>query len=291
MNKLQSFVVRLLGIQNTTLRNPADWFIDALGFGKAASGERVSHRAALGLSPYYCGVRMISETVGSLPLNVYKRRPIRGQDVWRDHPAHFLLHSEPNPEMTAMSFRQTLCGHAIGYGNAYAEIVRRADGMPAELWPLPPDRTQAVRAEDDSLWYEVRLDNGSAVHLPARDVLHVPGLGFDGVRGYSLISVAMESIGINLAMEKFSATFFSNGGHISAVAETDNVLSDDSFKRLKSEINEKIGGLENAHRIALLEAGVKLKPLNITNRDTQLIESKRFSIEDWARWLNMPPMA
>ncbi len=250
MNKLQSLVVRLLGIQNTTLRNPADWFVEALGLGKAASGEKVSHTAALGLSPYYCGVRMISETVGSLPLNVYKRRPSRGQDVWRDHPAHFLLHSEPNSEMTAMSFRQTLCSHAIGYGNAYAEIVRRADGMPAELWPLPPDRTKTVRADDDSLWYEIRLDDGSTVHLPARDVLHIPGLGFDGVRGYSLIQVAMESIGMNLAMEKFSAKFFSNGGHISAVAETDNVLSDDSFNRLKSEINEKIGGLENAHRIA-----------------------------------------
>lgn len=288
MNKLQSFVIRMLGVQNTTLRNPADWFLDSLGYKKSSSGMHVSHAAALGLSPYYCGLRMISETVGSLPLNVYKRRPTQGQDIWREHPVYPLLHSEPNPEMTAMSFRQTICAHSIGYGNAYAEIVRRGDGMPSQLWPLPPDRTKPVRADDQSLWYEVRLDDGSTVRIPARDILHIPGLAFDGLRGYSLISVAMESIGINLAMEKFTGTYYSNGGHISAVAETDNVLTDDAFNRLKKEINEKIGGLNNAHRIALLESGVKLVPLNLSNQDSQLIEGKRFSVEDWARWLNMP---
>ena len=289
MNKLQSFIVKVLGIQNTTLRNPADWFMDALGYKKSSSGEQVSHAAALSLSPYYCGVRMISETVGSLPLNVYKRRPTRGQDVWREHPVHPLLHSEPNPEMTAMSFRQTLVGHAIGYGNAYAEIVRRGDGMPAQLWPLAPDRVKPKRDENNDLWYEVRIDNGGYAYLPAADVLHVPGLGFDGICGYSLISVAMESIGINLAQEKYTGKFFSNGGHVSAVIETDNVLQDDTFARLKSEIAKNIGGLDNAHRIAILEAGLKLKPTNITNGDAQLIEGKRLSIEDWARWLNMPP--
>lgn len=289
MNKLQSFIVKTFGIKLTTLRNPADWFMDALGYSESASGEKVSHQKTLGLSPYYCGVRMISETVGSLPLNVYKRRPVRGQDVWRDHPAHFLLHSEPNPEMTAMSFRQTLCGHAIGYGNAYAEIVRRGDGMPAQLWPLGPDRTKPIRNEDGSLWYEVRLDDGGYVYIKAADVLHVPGLGFDGITGYSLIQVAMESIGINLAQEKYSGKFFSNGGHVSAVVETDNVLQDETFERLKKQINEKIGGLDNAHRIAILEAGLKLKPTNISNVDAQLLEGKRFSVEEWARWLSMPP--
>jgi len=289
MNKLQSFIAKALGIKSTTLRNPADWFMEALGYNKSASGEKVSHAAALSLSPYYCGVRMISETVGSLPLNVYKRRPVRGQDVYREHPVHSLLHSEPNPEMTAMSFRQTLCAHAIGYGNAYAEIVRRGDGTPAQLWPLCPDRVKAKRDENDALWYEVRLDDGGFSYIAAKDVLHVPGLGFDGISGYSLISVAMESIGINLAQEKYSGKFFSNGGHVSAVIETDNVLQDETFERLKSEIAKNIGGLDNAHRIAILESGLKLKPTNISNTDAQLIEGKRFSIEDWARWLNIPP--
>lgn len=289
MNKLQSLAARFLGIKMTTLRNPSDWFIEALGLRDSSSGEKVSHSAALGLSPYYCGLRMIAETVGSLPLNVYKRRPNRGQDIWRDHPAHALLHDAPNPEMTAMSFRQTLCGHAIGHGNGYAEIVRRGDGMPEQLWPLMPNRTRPIRADDLSLWYEVGIEDGSFRYLPAADVLHVPGLGFDGVSGYSLIRVAMDSIGMHLAQEKYGAKFFKNGGHVSAVAETDGVLKQETFDRLKKEIAVKIGGLDNSHRIALLEAGIKLKPLNITNEDAQLIESKRFSIEEWARWLNMPP--
>lgn len=290
MNKLQKAIASIFRFpQMATLRNPSEWLLEAFGVQKSASGMDVSHRRALGLSPYYCGLRMISETVGSLPLNVYKRRPVRGQDVWRDHPAHSLLHNEPNPEMTAMSFRQTLCSHAIGYGNAYAEIVRRGDGMPTQLWPLPPDRVKPERSEDGSLWYEIRLHDGGFAYIPAADMLHIPGLSFDGLIGYSLIKVAYESIGINLAQEEYSARFFSNGGHVSLVAETDNVLKPETFERLKGEIQKKIGGLDNAHRIALLEDGIKLKALNISNVDAQLIEGKRFSVEEWARWLSMPP--
>ena len=291
MNKVQTFIANLIGIKSatTTLRNPASWLLEAFGVMKSSSGMNVSHRAAMGLSPYYCGLRMISETVGSLPLNVYKRRQTRGQDIWRDHPAHILLHSEPNPEMTAMSWRQTMCAHAIGYGNGYSEIVRRGDGMPAQIWPLLPDRTRPVRDDTGALWYEVTIETGQKRYIPASDVIHVPGLAFDGIVGYSLISVAMESIGINLAQEKYSGKFFANGGHVSAVIETDSVLQEDTFTRLKAEIAAKIGGLDNAHRIAILEAGLKLKPTNITHEDAQLIEGKRLSIEDWARWLNMPP--
>ena len=295
MNKLQQLAARVFRIKALTAR-PRDmnlsesaWWLEARGFRTPSTGEVVSYNSMLGLPAFYCGTRMISETVGSLPLNVYKRRPVRGQDVWRSHPVHFLLHNEPNPEMTAMSFRQTLCSHAIGYGNAYAEIVRRGDGMPAQLWPLGPDRVRALRADDGVLWYEVRKLDGGVAYIPYYDMLHIPGLGFDGIQGYSLMHVALESIGINLAQQKYEGKFFSNGGHISLAAETDNVLKEDTFNRLKGELNAKLMGLDNAHRIALLEAGIKLKPLNINNVDAQLLEGKRFSVEDWARWLNMPP--
>jgi len=295
MNKLQAFAARLLGIKSLTARprdmnlSEAAWWLEARGFRTPSTGETVSYNSMLGIPAFYCGTRMISETVGSLPLNVYRRRPTRGQDVWRTHPAHPLLHDEPNPEMTAMSFRQTLCSHAIGYGNAYAEIVRRGDGMPAQLWPIGPDRVRALRADNFSLWYEVHKLDGGMAYIPAYDMLHVPGLGFDGVQGYSLMHVALESIGICLAQQKYEGKFFSNGGHISLAAETDNVLKEDTFNRLKGELNSKLMGLDNAHRIALLEAGIKLKPLNINNVDAQLLEGKHFSVEDWARWLNMPP--
>jgi HK97 family phage portal protein len=152
-----------------------------------------------------------------------------------------------------------------------------------------PDRTRPIRADDNSLWYEISIETGEKRYIPAADVLHVPGLAFDGIVGYSLISVAMESIGINRAQEKYSGKFFSNGGHVSAVIETDSTLQEDTFTRLKAEVATKIGGLDNAHRIAILEAGLKLRPTNITHTDAQLIEGKRLSIEDWARWLNMPP--
>lgn len=285
MNILQRLLTR---IRAATLRDPPEWLREAFGVYASDSGENVSEATTLSLSAYYCGMRMISETVGSLPLRVY-RRTADGRDIARDHVVDPLLHTEPNPEMTAMGLRQTMVAHCIGWGNAFAEIVRRGDGMPSQLWLLLPNRTRPRRADDGSLFYEVRLDDGSFRYIPARDVLHVPGLGFDGLRGYSILQVARNSIGYDLAQHKYGSKFFANGGHVSMAAETDNVLGDDAFKRLKSELVSKIGGLNNAHRIALLEAGVKLKPLNITNEDAQFIENKRFSVEEWARWLNMPP--
>lgn len=274
--------------QTTTARSLATWFLDALWGREASTGVRVSEAVALGLSAYYCGVNMIAGTVGSLPCNVYKRDG-RKRDVWDVHPAHWLLHHEPNPEMTAMSFRQTAVVHAIARGNSYAEIERDGDGNPRYLWPLLPTQTRPLRDEDGTLWYEVRLDTGEPRYLRRENVLHVPGLGFDGVVGYGLIQVARETIGLNAAQDQYAGKFFKNGGNISGVVETANVLKDETFERLKKEVAEKFSGLSNAHRIAILEAGLQFKSINPTHEEAQLIESRRFSIEEWARWLNMPP--
>jgi len=275
--------------ETTTLRSPAAWFLEALfGQREASSGVRVSEATALGLSAYYCGVNMIAGTCGSLPLNVYKSDG-KKRDVWAQHPAHRLLHTEPNPEMTAMSMRQTWITHALARGNAYGEILWDSRNNPEQIWLLPPHLTKPRRDDRGQLWYEIRPWDKEVRYLKPEDVLHIPGMGYDGIMGYGLIQVARDAIGLNSAQDQYAAKFFRNGGNISGVVETDSVLTDGQFTRLKSEIAEKLQGLTNAHRIAVLEAGLKFKSMNPTHRDTQLVEERRFTVEDWARWLNMPP--
>ncbi len=273
----------------STTRSPATWFLEAMGFAReSASGVVVSESTALGLSPYYCGLNMIAGTVASLPLNVYKTDGAR-RDVWDKHPAHYLLHTEPNPEMTAMSFRQTAVVHAISRGNSYAEITWNARNDPAALWPLPPTITKPVRDDQGALWYEVRPWDKEVRYLRPENVLHVPGMGFDGVMGYGLLQLARESIGLNAAQDAYAAKFFRNGGNISGVIETDRTLTDPQFARLKSEVAQKLSGLANAHRIAILEHNMKFKAMNPTHEEAQLTEARRFTVEEWARWLCMPP--
>ncbi len=285
-------VDRLLTVpraETSTLRSPATWFLEAMfGNREVASGVKVSESTAFGLSAYYCGLNMIAGTVGSLPCNAYKVDGKR-RDVWAQHPAHYLLHTEPNPEMTAMSFRRTLCAHAISRGNAYAEIVWDGRNNPVQLWPLSPTITKPVRDDNDVLWYEVRPWDGEVRYLKPEDVLHVPALGPNGQMGVGILQLARESIGLNAAQDAYAAKFFRNGGNISGVIETDRTLTDPQFARLKTEVAQKLSGITNAHRIAILENNMKFKPMNPTHEEAQLIEARRFTIEEWARWFCMPP--
>jgi len=291
MNGVQRFLSRALlpKAESTSIRSPASWFMEALfGQREAASGVKVSEAVALSLSAYYCGVSMIAETIASLPLNVYKQTD-KKREVWDRHPAHRLLHKCPNPEMTAMSMRESWVFHAISRGNCYGQIIWDARGEAKEIWILPPHITKPVMDDQKQLWYEVRPWDGEARYLKPEDVIHVAGMGYDGIMGYGLIQVARDSIGLNAAQEQYASKFFRNGGNISGVLETDKILDDKQFSRLKSEVAQKLQGLDNAHRIAILENNMKFKPMNPTHREAQLIEERRFTIEEWARWLKMPP--
>jgi len=291
LDQLKNTLRNWLGVkaQTTTLREPATWLLDLFG-SETAAGVRPSQKIAYSLAPYYCGVRLISETLASLPLNVYRRTPgdRPGRVVAESHPVHFLLHREPNPEMTSMVFRECLTAHCIDHGNAYAEIQRDSMGVPVALWPLAPTWTWPRLDSDGTLYYETWV-NGEPNILQAKDVLHVPGLGWDGRKGYPLLQLAAERIGLDAAQRNYSGKFYANGGHVSAVVETENKLDDETFARLKLQLRENFSGLSNAHRVALLEYGLKFRSLNQTNVDAQLAEGMKFSIEDWARWFNIPP--
>lgn len=271
----------------TNLSNPDAWLWDAFGARKSATGAHVSGASALRSSAVLACVRVRSETIASLPLPVFRRKQPRGKDIAREHPLYKILHDRPNPEMSSFVFRETLQSHLDLWGNAYAEIETNQSGRVLALWPLRPDVT-APRRLNGSIVYDTTVGN-DRVTLASERVLHVPGLGFDGLVGYSPIGLAKEAIGLALATEEFGARFFSNGARPGGVLTHPQRLSDDAAKRLKASWNEAQSGLTNAQRTAVLEEGVTFKEIGIPPDHAQFLETRKFQTREIARIFRVPP--
>ena len=256
----------------------------------AAAGVAVSEYTALNLSAVWAAVSIIAGSIASLPLILYKRRQDGGKERFVDHPTYRLLHDEPNPEMSSMVFRETLLAHTLSLGNGYAEIERDQAGRPIALWPLTPNRVEPIREPSGRLRYRVHneQDTGITMLEPA-DVLHIPGLGFDGVCGYSVVRKARESISLGLAAERYGAKFFGNGALFGIALEHPMRLSKEAQERLKATWIENHGSVTNAHGVAVLEEGMKANKLSIPPDDAQFLETRRFQVVEIARWFNLPP--
>jgi HK97 family phage portal protein len=222
--------------------------------GGTISGQMVNERTAMTVTAVYACVRILSEAIASLPLHVYRYRADGGKEHYIDHPLYFLLHDEANPEMTSFVLRETLMSHLLLWGNAYAQIIRDGNGKVLSLHPLLPNRMRVDRDAAGRLLYEYRKDGGLPVPLRREDVLHIPGLGFDGLVGYSPIAMAKNSVGLALATEEFGSTFFGNGANPGGVLESPSVISDP--ERLKESWHSQFSGAR-AHSIAVLEEGVR----------------------------------
>lgn len=286
--KLLSAITRLFRPQAATLRDPPDWFREALGARRTIAGVSVNERNALHVSAVFSAIRLISETVASLPLMVY-RRIDRGKERDSSHPVYTLLHDQPNPNMTAYVFRQTLMAHVLGWGNGYARILRNGIGRPYELQILTPDKVMPERTPTGEVVYRVQADDGSWSLLRSREVLHVPGLGFDGIMGYSVVRMARESLGLTVASEQYGSAFFGNNANAGGTIEVPNTLGDVAYKRLRDSWEDRHRGPENAHRIAILEQGAKFNKISIAPEDAQFLETRQFQIEEVARWFGVQP--
>jgi HK97 family phage portal protein len=198
-----------------------------------------------------------------------------------------VLHDEFNPYMTAMAGRECLTAHALSWGNGYAEIVRNGYGELVELWPITPNR---IRPEmrDGSLVYRIRVGNED-IFLPREKVLHVPGMGFDGFVGYSVISMARKSIGLGMALETFGALYFGQGTHPGVVVSPPGKLGPQASSNLQTSLATEYGGLGKSHKLLLLEEGMKMEKIGIPPDDSQFLESRQFQIPEVARWFNLPP--
>ncbi len=262
--------------------------------GGSTSGKRVNERTAMQMTAVYSCVRILSEAVAGLPLQFYRYTADGGKEKAVNHPLYFLLHDEPNPEMTSFVFRETLMTHLLLWGNAYGQIIRNARGEIIALYPLMPDRMTVNRDENGQLYYEYYMNTddahtmkGTTVRLQPHDVLHIPGLGFDGLVGYSPIAMAKNAIGMAIACEEYGAKFFANGAAPSGVLEHPGTIKDPS--RVRESWQATFGGSANANKVAVLEEGMKYTPISISPNEAQFLETRKFQIDEIARIFRVPP--
>ena len=260
--------------------------------GSSASGKAVNERSAMQITAVYSCVRILSEAIASLPLHLYQYTDT-GTAKATDHLLYFLLHDEPNPEMTSFVFRETLMTHLLLWGNAYAQIIRNGKGEVLALYPLMPDRMNVDRDECGNIVYEYMvsqedapINKGSTVKLSPQEVLHIPGLGFDGLIGYSPIAMAKNAIGLAIATEEYGSKFFANGATPSGILEFPGTVKEP--ERVRESWNKGFGGT-NAHKVAILEEGVKYSPISISPNEAQFLETRKFQIDEIARIFRVPP--
>ncbi|KKM14816.1 hypothetical protein LCGC14_1702330 [marine sediment metagenome] len=294
LNAVYQIIFRAALGPSSPISNPQRWLEDWLSGPETASGIRVNEFKALAVPAALDAVRLISQTIGSLPLVMYERVG-RGKERAVTHRLQRILHDQPNEFMSAMTFRETLQSHLLLWGNAYAEIERDGARRVTALWPLLPDRV-TPEVKNGHLIYRVRFsdkkgvtrDRGQEVVLFADQVFHIPGLGFDGLRGYSPISLARQSLGISLAAEEFTARFYSNAATPFGVLEYPGELGLEAKKNLRDSFNADHGGLTRSHRLAILEEGMSYKPISIPQKDAEFLETIKFQVVQVARIFNVP---
>jgi HK97 family phage portal protein len=254
-------------------------------FAPSSSGKQVTEKNAMQSAAVYACVRVIAETVASLPLHLY-RHIEEGKRRDTLHPLYFLLHDSPNPEMTSFIFRETLMTHLLLWGNAYAQIVRNGHGEIIGLYPLMPDKMQVSRAETDELIY-LYQSGMSNIAFRREEILHIPGLGFDGLVGYSPIAMARNAIGMSMATEEFGASFFQNGAAPGGILEHPGTLKDPS--KVRESWNELFKGSGNANKVAVLEEGMTYKQIGIPPNEAQFLETRKYQTEEICRIYRVPP--
>ena len=275
--------------QNRTAGGAFTFFL-----GGSTSGKVVTERSAMQMTAVYSCVRILSEAVAGLPLHLYRYKDGGGKEKAIDLPLYRLMHDEPNPEMSSFVFRETLMTHLLLWGNAYAQIIRNGKGEVIALYPLMPNKMRVDRDEHGKLYYEYSHSSDEAgtmknttVRLTPYDVLHIPGLGFDGLVGYSPIAMAKNAIGMAIACEEYGAKFFANGAAPSGVLEHPGVIKDP--QKVRDAWQSQFGGSANSNKVAVLEEGMKYTPISISPEQAQFLETRKFQINEIARIFRVPP--
>lgn len=263
-------------------------------FGSTTSGKTVNERTAMQTTAVYACVRILAETIASLPLHTYKYTE-NGKEKAIEHQIYNILADEPNPEMTSFVFRETLMSHLLLWGNAYAQIIRDGRGKVIALYPLLPNKVSVNRASNGEIYYiysrysdeNPNIKGYGEVYLQNHEVLHIPGLGFDGLVGYSPIAMAKNAVGMSIACEEYGASFFANGANPGGVLEHPGVVKDPT--RVRDSWNSVYQGTSNAHKVAVLEEGMKFQSIGIPPEQAQFLETRKFQLNEIARLFRIPP--
>ncbi|CAI3673882.1 putative phage portal protein [Clostridium neonatale] len=277
------------GPKNSLLANTYSFF-----FGSTTSGKTVNEKTAMQTTAVYACVRILAETIASLPVHTYKHTE-NGKEKAIEHPIYNLLADEPNSEMTSFVFRETLMSHLLLWGNAYAQIIRDGRGNVIGLYPLLPNKMTVNRSSNGEIYYiysrysdeNPNIERYGDVYLQNHEVLHIPGLGFDGLVGYSPIAMAKNAVGMSIACEEYGASFFANGANPGGVLEHPGVVKDPA--RVRESWNSVYQGTGNAHKVAVLEEGMKFQSIGIPPEQAQFLETRKFQINEIARLFRIPP--
>lgn len=283
----------LINRRNGSLENPGNplnamSLANALAGGQGTvSGITVNSESAMALPIVYTCVSLLSRTVASLPLILYRRLD-RGKERATDHALYRVLRDLPNPEMTAYDLHACLMSHLALWGNAYCEIVRNANGDVVELWPIAPQRVTWKRLAPGKLLYEIEMD-GTRVNLRGDQVMHLRTLSADGKRGYSFISQAREEISLGIAAREYGSRFFGQDGRPGGVLTHPGSLSQDALDRLRSSWEAAHSGLSNSHRVAILEEAMTFTPTTLPPEDMMFLQTRDFTRKEIAGWFHIPP--
>ena len=274
----------------TNARSPFDdWWYRPVSSGTPThTGLAVDHDTALKVSAVWACVRLLSESVASLPLIVYRRRPDGGKERATQHPVYDLLHTQPNVYQTAYQFVAQQMVALLLRGNAYARIIPGPRGPVDQLLPISPDAVRVEQNADATLRYLVRQKDGTERAFLDDEIWHITGMSLDGIRGVSTITYARESIGLALATEGYGARFFGNDSRPGGVLEHPGKLSKEGRANLSASWEAAHRGISNAHKVAVLEEGTTWKTVGISPEDSQYLMTREFQVTDLARWFNVP---
>lgn len=263
------------------------WYAPIGSIRKSATGLDVTEYTALAFSAVYACVRLISETIASLPLFLF-RKTQEGKERAESNPLYTLMHDQPNPEISSMLYRETCMMHLLLYGNSYSEIVWDGAQRPKALWPITPSRVTPRRVHG-AIIYEVMLPDGKQTLIQREDMLHIPGLGFNGLVGMSPMEHFREIIGLGLATQEYGARFFGNNARPAGVLEHPAKLGQEAAERLRTSWEAMHKGLSNSHRVAILEEGMKFHEIAISQEAAQYLQTRQFQIEEVCRIYGVPP--
>ena len=264
-------------------------------FGRADSGEKVDEKSAMQIATVYACVRLLAETVAGLPLHLYRMKDgTNAKERAVEHPLYKLLYRQPNPEMTSFSFRETMMTHLLLWGNSYAQIIRDGRNNIMALYPLLPENVEVDRDENGQIYYiyhaytdEKPGERNKDIYFRYDEVFHVPGLGFNGLVGFSPIAMMKNSLGTTLAVEKYGSAFFKNGAQPSGVLEHPGVLKNP--EKIRENWSDVYGGPNNAHKVAVLEEGMQYKAISLPPEDSQFLSTRQFGVNEICRIFRVPP--
>ena len=272
----------------STLNNPDDvlWKFFT-GQANSSAGVAVNETTAMGVTAVYACINVLAQGISSLPCHLYERIGERAKKRVYGNPLYSILHDSPNPEMTAIDFFETSVGHAAGWGNSIINIEWSKGGRVKALWPLRPDTE--VRRVEGKLWYIARLSSGEERKIPSDEILHIHGLGYDGINGYHPLRKMAEAIGLAIATEKHGANFFGSGALPGLALTHPGVLGEKGHSNLRKSWEKMHKGIDNTHRLAILEEGIKIEKIGIPPNDSQFIESREFQAIEICRIYRMQP--